>query len=682
MAYLLHLLQEQITGYLLLNMKKYLSIILSLLLTLPLLAVDSNLGATFNSSGSNLVCNNAVYTYLYSNNVRISFSPLQDAGGDVIGLFFATNGIIYKYHLFNNSGTFISSNNKTGTLLIVAGGGGGGGHSGTPQTGGGGGGGGVIYTNITLSSGTYNVTVGKGGLGGSTTYIASKGTNSVFGSFTAIGGGYGGQNTYAAGNGGSGGGANGKNAIGTGTVSQGNNGYAGGGYASGLSSGGGGGFANNGSAGSDDNNILDPAYGGNGSDGLLTYFNDGINFPDKYYGGGGGGAGNAFRGGSRGAGGAGGGGYGSDNLSYPANGTDGLGGGGGGGGGAYGNGGNGGNGVVMVAYQYNPTNYIMPITFNGYTKDSSLNNFSTLIVLSNNINNSGFSYSQFKNNSSDLRFTSDVTGLTNLNYEIDNWNTNGTSYVWVQVPVLNGTSTRIFAQYGYTGLSLLSTNATWSSSYVGVWHMNQTNSVDSTTIANNFVSKGNISVSSTISTGQSYNGSSTYETAATKSNYEPASIVTVEAIVTPNWVSPAAYNPCIISIRDSTSVRWSIHIQSDYSKIGMWNGTAYNTINYAFVKGTTYHIVVKIGATSGASTEFFVNGNSIGTIATGANSAITGKPLNLASSYNIGNEYMNGIIDEVRLYNTGMSSDYIWASYNSQISNTTFTTYGKVITPK
>lgn len=626
-----------------------------------------------------------IYRITYTNNVKLTclnpFIPLQASGGDIIGTFIATNGFMYKYHLFNNSGTFNLTNSGTASLLIVAGGGGGGGHSGTPQSGGGGGGGGVIYTNTTLLSGAYSVTVGGGGLGGTTLYTASQGTNSIFGSFTAIGGGYGGQNTYAAGNGGSGGGANGNNAIGTGTVGQGNNGYAGGGGKNGLSSGGGGGFANNGSAGSDDNNILDPAYGGNGSDGLLTYFNDGVSFPDKYYAGGGGGAGNAFRGGSRGAGGSGGGGYGSDNLSYPANGTDGLGGGGGGAWGAYGNGGNGGKGVVMVVYQYIPTNYIMPITFSGYTKGSSLNNFVALITLSNNINSSGFNYSQFKSAGNDFRLTSDVDGLTNLNYEIDNWNSNGTSYVWVQLPTLNGTSTKIYARWGNSGVSALSTNATWSSSYVGVWHMSQTNSIDSTTIANNFVSKGNTSVASTISTGQSYNGSSTYETAATKSNYEPASIVTAEAIVTPNWTSPAAYNPCIISIRDSANVRWSIHIQSDYSKIGMWNGTAYNTVNYTFVKGTTYHIAVKIGATSGASTEFFINGNSIGTIATGANSSITGKPLNLASSWNTGLEYMNGTLDEVRLYNTGISSDYIWASYNSQVSNTAFTTYGKVITP-
>jgi hypothetical protein len=97
-------------------------------------------------------------------------------------------------------------------LLVVAGGGGGGG-----STAGGGGGGGVIYqSSFTLTPATtYTVTVGAGGLGSpkSNDGAASNtnGGNSVFGPFTAIGGGYGASGKPAgsrpASSGGSGGGA-------------------------------------------------------------------------------------------------------------------------------------------------------------------------------------------------------------------------------------------------------------------------------------------------------------------------------------------------------------------------------------------------------------------------------------------------------------------------------------------
>ena len=95
-----------------------------------------------------------------------------------------------------NTSSFISNSIQ---VLVVAGGGGGG-----MDIGGGGGGGGVVYNNsYTATSGSIiNVTVGNGGSGapaGGTsgqpgshqfTVSATQGGNSVFGSITAIGGGY------------------------------------------------------------------------------------------------------------------------------------------------------------------------------------------------------------------------------------------------------------------------------------------------------------------------------------------------------------------------------------------------------------------------------------------------------------------------------------------------------------
>jgi len=113
--------------------------------------------------------------------------------------------------------------------LVVAGGGGGG----TAAGGGGGGAGGIIYT--TGSSFTigysYTVTVGAGGAS------HTSGSNSVFDTFTAVGGGHGGNYNAGAsgqaggGSGGGGGGASGGTAAGTGgsaTSGQGHVGGAGG----------------------------------------------------------------------------------------------------------------------------------------------------------------------------------------------------------------------------------------------------------------------------------------------------------------------------------------------------------------------------------------------------------------------------------------------------------------------
>lgn len=102
----------------------------------------------------------------------------------------------------------------TAEMLVVAGGGGGGYHSGSGANGGGGAGGVMYNSSYALVSGTYNVSVGAGGLGGTLNSALKRGntgSNSYFGSITSYGGGYGGAGNdasyYSGGNGGSGGGA-------------------------------------------------------------------------------------------------------------------------------------------------------------------------------------------------------------------------------------------------------------------------------------------------------------------------------------------------------------------------------------------------------------------------------------------------------------------------------------------
>ena len=83
--------------------------------------------------------------------------------------------------------------------------------------------------------------------------------------------------------------------------------------------------------------------------------------------------------------------------------------------------------------------YRMPVAFAGYDKAGTLTNFPSLIGLSTNIN--GFFYSQFSSpTGGDLRFAAS-NGTDVLPYEIEKWDTNGQSFVWVQVPVLEGTGT-------------------------------------------------------------------------------------------------------------------------------------------------------------------------------------------------------------------------------------------------
>jgi hypothetical protein len=240
-------------------------------------------------------------------------------------------------------------------ILVVAGGGGGGRkNDGSIVGAGGGGAGGLLHeTMYSISTDSISVVVGDGGIGGIVgVNHSANGEDSVFGAYTALGGGGGGVSTKTGSNkgadGGSGGGGRWESIGGKGEIGPPRQGYDGTGYdATNQNGGGGGGYSSNATP-----NATNSA--GSGGDGIEK-------FGFVYAGGGGGGAfgTNAF-----GLGGLGGGGDGGNNTANGGNGSLYTGGGGGGaGGGPSGsaNGGKGGSGIVIVRWggynkNYNPVN--------------------------------------------------------------------------------------------------------------------------------------------------------------------------------------------------------------------------------------------------------------------------------------------------------------------------------------
>jgi hypothetical protein len=240
-------------------------------------------------------------------------------------------------------------------LLIVGGGGGSGG-----GCGGAGGGGGVVYrSSLVLGLGTYTVTVGAGGTGALLSSSAGQnGGDSVFGTFTALGGGGGGgaqgnRNGLAGGSGGSGG-------------SDGTSGTGGAGLQPTSASGGFGNAGANaawlspsfpgpgaGGAGQAGQGVVDGTQAGKGGDGIIVP----ITGTNTYYGGGGGGGVQLrspfFTYGTSGPGGLGGGGRGAQGDNIVGNaGTPNTGGGAGAGGrNTSVQQANGGSGIVILRYR-------------------------------------------------------------------------------------------------------------------------------------------------------------------------------------------------------------------------------------------------------------------------------------------------------------------------------------------
>lgn len=322
-----------------------------------------------------------------------NFSPWHpvDATGGTESTI-TVSGITYRLHVFTSIGSDTLTINDSGSdgiveFLVVAGGGGGG-----MDMGGGGGGGGVISGRHTVISGqNLSVTVGAGGLGapggseqrsdgGSTqpgghqfTIPATSGGNSVFGPYTATGGGFGGSSYrgytpgIAGGSGGSGGGASGYNDNagtfngGAGTYDQ---GRRGGNSTAAYYSGGGGGAGgqgvdstsqSNGGIGAYSDILGTGLYWGGGGGGSAYSLANGGN--GGLGGGGGGAVGTASGGGSALNPGQAGGGGSPNAQTNTRGGNAGVNTGGGGGGGSHYNatnsGGEGGSGIVVVRYPLN-----------------------------------------------------------------------------------------------------------------------------------------------------------------------------------------------------------------------------------------------------------------------------------------------------------------------------------------
>ena len=249
----------------------------------------------------------------------ITQTPFTASGGTV-----STSGS-YRIHTFTGTSNFVLTGNTVSCeYLIIAGGGAGG-----ANYGGGGGAGGYLTSSVSVSPGTYGITVGAGASGGGDgTYRIQGSSSSAFG-ISPVGGGGGGSANQSSpgGNGGSGGGsgANGGSA-GLGTAGQGNNGTTTSGSASGASGGGAGAAA------------TDPGNGGSGASSSITG-------TSVVRAGGGGGSGYWRAAGGGGAGGGGGGGY---RGGGPGAGSANTGGGGGGGSETPSAGG--GSGIVIVRY--------------------------------------------------------------------------------------------------------------------------------------------------------------------------------------------------------------------------------------------------------------------------------------------------------------------------------------------
>jgi hypothetical protein len=325
---------------------------------------------------------------------------------------------------------------------------------------------------------------------------------------------------------------------------------------------------------------------------------------------------------------------------------------------------------------YDTWDYKAQIQFTGYSKSETLTNFPALVVLGTNI--TGFAYSQFKSGSNDLAFTADAAGLMNLNYEIDTWNTNGASYVWVQVPALVGNSTITvwWGASGQTTPAYTTNGATWDASYAVVWHLGQSGNgttgefTDSTGNTNNGTGGGGtaymcpVQTNGVISNAQRFDGIDDYvvsaHTSANSTNFAME-----------GWLklTSAASNQRPMSLGANGPVLWT----SGVNNLGMvhsgtidWNPAVPMPANQ-----WCYIAVTRSGSTG----TMYINGvqKAQGTWSTSYTFDRFCLGKDVLSIYS---DPFGGGIDEARVSTIVRSSNWVWACYLNMASNGVFNTYG------
>ena len=303
-------------------------------------------------------------------------------------------------------------------------------------------------------------------------------------------------------------------------------------------------------------------------------------------------------------------------------------------------------------------------TVAGYTNATGiarerLLNFPVLVRIAEN-SPLGFSYNDLmsKTTGADIAFV-DMNG-NGLPFEIDTWNTNGTSLIWVRLPSMRNRTEFVMCWGGVTsGKTVCGDNP--FAEYKGVWHMNEKNVVDASGSRNNGTAVGSpIIVSGKIGSALSLPTTSDYVTCSTNlPNPQLASGFTVEG-----WANSSnlSGNHALFGKKQFISVRTE---SSESIKVTTPAVTDHNGVSVSLSTDTWFHWAMTfVPGDNGLN--FYVDGELKNTQkASGFKDSMGSTEMWLGHNEWGGQEFL-GNLDEMRLSADIKSADWIAATYATQ----------------
>ena len=304
----------------------------------------------------------------------------------------------------------------------------------------------------------------------------------------------------------------------------------------------------------------------------------------------------------------------------------------------------------------------------------------------------GFAYSDFASPSdgADLRFA-DAGEETFLNFEIEKWNTNGESIVWVRIPELSDAHDSIWAYWGRpVAVPGSSTDgAAWESGYAAVWHLDG-DPGDSSSPAYDGNANGASDAIGIVGGGKGFDGTNDYVTFGDINAMDSPAAFTVSL-----WFKRRSSrtdqsnhnvnNVLVAQCSNNNNDNLEIGTESEYVEIYLDTQTEGGTparFNADIQDGQWRHVAVVYDRNTADGLVLYVDGAEAAqwTAWSGALASSQGSPLSLGIARAGSDDWgdFDGLMDEVRVSTTARSAEWIHTCWLNIASGGVFAAYSPV----
>ncbi|MEP0842337.1 MAG: DUF2341 domain-containing protein, partial [Phycisphaerae bacterium] len=302
--------------------------------------------------------------------------------------------------------------------------------------------------------------------------------------------------------------------------------------------------------------------------------------------------------------------------------------------------------------------------FGGFVGTTALTNFPVLIKLTPD----RVDYSGFAPGGADIRF-SDGDATTALPFEIEAWDPNGTSLIWVSVPVLDDPRDSVVMYWGNPGIPDGQDPAgVWAPGHLAVHHFGGVSEVLDSTANNRDATNplNSSSVAGVVGLGRGFNGAGEY------ADLGSSFLSGLPQFTLSGWINPAAIDGRrgIFGQNDVIEFAFNILANASGTDLDLWTtGGADTRASYNLALNEWHHIA---GVGTPTATFVYIDGVLAATVAGntgnyGTSTAFTvkiggGVADDLSAAAHV---YFAGQMDEVRMAGVGRSADWIANEYLS-----------------